>query len=68
MQLPLVSQNPLLRFIQKLFYYPIIFAFSACMLTLIALVLFPGGIGVLAIIGGREVRADMFKAAKEALW
>nr|WP_237668236.1 MULTISPECIES: hypothetical protein [unclassified Vibrio] len=53
---------------QWLIFLPAIFCFSYVLRPMLLVLLIPGGLLLLAILGGQEVRQPLFAMLKEQLW
>ncbi|WP_261882101.1 hypothetical protein [Vibrio pelagius] len=53
---------------QVLIFLPTIFCFSYLLRPLLMMVLIPGGLCLLAILGGQEVRKPLYAMLKASLW
>ncbi len=56
------------RLAQLLIFLPTIFCFSYLLRPILMVILIPGGLVLLALIGGKEVRTEMVHMIKEQLW
>lgn len=53
---------------QLIIFAPAIFCFSYVLRPVLMVILIPGGLVFLAIIGGKEVRKELIQMIKEQLW
>ena len=60
--------NYLEKLVQIIIFAPAIFCFSYVLRPVLMVVLIPGGLVFLAIIGGKEVRKELIQMIKEQLW
>ncbi|MFA0141221.1 hypothetical protein AB4430_05410 [Vibrio kanaloae] len=60
--------NTLNRLGQVLIFLPTIFCFSYLLRPLLMIILIPGGLCLLAILGGQEVRKPLYAMLKTSLW
>ena len=60
--------NILNRLGQVLIFLPTIFCFSYLLRPLLMMILIPGGLCLLAILGGQEVRKPLYTMLKTSLW
>ncbi len=60
--------NLLNRLGQVLIFLPTIFCFSYLLRPLLMMILIPGGLCLLAILGGQEVRKPLYAMLKTSLW
>ncbi|MEZ8632868.1 hypothetical protein AB4179_23815 [Vibrio lentus] len=60
--------NLLNRLGQILIFLPTIFCFSYLLRPLLMMILIPGGLCLLAILGGKEVRRPLYAMLKTSLW
>lgn len=56
------------KLVQIIIFAPAIFCFSYVLRPVLMVVLIPGGLVFLAIIGGKEVRKELIQMVKEQLW
>ena len=56
------------KLVQMIIFAPAIFCFSYVLRPVLMVVLIPGGLVFLAIIGGKEVRKELIQMIKEQLW
>jgi len=56
------------KLVQIIIFAPAIFCFSYVLRPVLMVVLIPGGLVFLAIIGGKEVRKELIQMIKEQLW
>ena len=56
------------KLVQSIIFAPAIFCFSYVLRPVLMVVLIPGGLVFLAIIGGKEVRKELIQMIKEQLW
>ncbi|UUM30063.1 hypothetical protein [Vibrio japonicus] len=61
-----------MKYLEKLaqftLFLPAIFCFSYLLRPVLMVILIPGGLVFLAILGGKEVREELMKMIKEQLW
>ena len=56
------------KLVQIIIFAPAIFCFSYVLRPVLMVILIPGGLVFLAIIGGKEVRKELIQMIKEQLW
>ncbi|EGR2795022.1 hypothetical protein BOO30_13090 [Vibrio navarrensis] len=62
-----IIKNLILKIVQWFIFLPGIFLFSYVMRPILMLILVPGGLILLALIGGAEVRGEIKQMFKELL-
>ncbi|WP_394247579.1 hypothetical protein [Vibrio profundi] len=60
--------NTLVKLGQSLIFLPAIFCFSYLLRPILMIILIPGGLCLLVILGGKEVRTPLFKMFQRTLF